>query len=347
MAERRLYLDAAPGETRGVVTLGGRPERLLLERPGDSVAQRLGSRVAARVSALDRANALAFVDLGEGPAAVLNLTKDTPKLREGELIEVEIRSEARSEKGAATRYLGPAQGKVRVIESGPDLAERLQSYAPGAAILTGDPARDMADIAHQAVVEVEYALAGGGRLTIEPTRALVAVDVDLGGGSAQESKRAARAANLTAIAEAARLLRLKGLGGLVVMDLVGRGHDPSAMTGAARVAFGPDNPGVAIAGLGRFGTLELTVPRRARPVIERLIDARGAATLEAIAGAALRGLEREAAADRGARLRLRATPDVVAVAERALGDLTARFGARLSLAADPAVLRERWVVEGA
>ena len=29
MSRRRLYLDRAPGETRGVVTLAGRPERLI------------------------------------------------------------------------------------------------------------------------------------------------------------------------------------------------------------------------------------------------------------------------------------------------------------------------------
>ena len=35
MNRRRLFLDEAPGEVRGVVTLDDRPERLLLWRDGD------------------------------------------------------------------------------------------------------------------------------------------------------------------------------------------------------------------------------------------------------------------------------------------------------------------------
>ena len=33
-ARRQAYLDASPGEVRGVVTLDGRPERLLIARDG-------------------------------------------------------------------------------------------------------------------------------------------------------------------------------------------------------------------------------------------------------------------------------------------------------------------------
>jgi hypothetical protein len=48
---------------------------------------------------------------------------------------------------------------------------------------------------------------------------------------------------MAALSLAARILRLKGLGGIVVFDLVGRGHDGQALVTAARNAFAADNPG--------------------------------------------------------------------------------------------------------
>src|SRR5205823_3914164 len=84
--------------------------------------------------------------------------------------------------------------------------------------------------------EVLHPLPGGGALAVEPTRALTAIDVDLGDRKGADAKRLTRAANLAAIELAARLLRLKSLGGIVVIDLVGRGHDAKALLAAARLA---------------------------------------------------------------------------------------------------------------
>jgi len=265
MSERRLYLDVAAGETRGVVTLDGRPERLLIARDGDVAVQALGARIVARVRALDRANALAFLDLGAAPDAVLNLTKEAGPLREGQALEVEIRSESRRGKGASVRLIGAADGPPRLLAAAPSLEMRLQGHAPGAEIRTGAMARSMADGAQEEALQTIFPLPGGGTVAVEPTRALTAVDVESGLAVRAEAKRAARAANFAALGVAARVLRLKGLGGLVVIDLVGRGHDAPALAAAARAAFGPDNPGVAVGAVGRFGTLELTVPRVPAP----------------------------------------------------------------------------------
>ena len=60
---------------------------------------------------------------------------------------------------------------------------------------------------------------GGGDIAIEPTRALTAIDVDLSDRKGGDAKRVTRQANLAALGMAARLLRLKGLGGIVVIDL--------------------------------------------------------------------------------------------------------------------------------
>jgi hypothetical protein len=335
MTERRLYLDPGPGETRAVVTLDGRPERLLLAREGDFEIQALGARAVGRIRSLDRAAGLAFIDLGAGPDAVLNLVKAATPLAEGHAVEVEIRSEARRGKGASVRLIGLAEGPPRLVEAAPDIAARLAGFAPGAAIVSGPAARAAADEAQEEALATVFLLPGGGSAAIETTRALTAVDVDLGGRPGGEPKRATRAANLAALATAARVLRLKGLGGLVVFDLVGRGHDGAALLAVARAAFGPDNPGVAIGPVSRFGTLELTIPRRACPVIERLGDPHGGVSAETEAFALARALEREAEADGGGRFVGLAAPEVVEAARRPVALLNARLGGRLSLRAEP------------
>jgi hypothetical protein len=340
MSERRLYLDVAAGESRGVVTLDGRPERLLIVRDGDSAVQALGARVVGRIRALDRANALAFLDLGEGPDAVLNVTREAGaqaggRLGEGQALEVEIRSEARRGKGASVRLIGAAEGAPRLLEPAPALEERLHGYAPVEEIRRGGGARAVADAAQDEALQTVFPLPGGGAIAIEPTRALTAVDVDLGSRPGAEAKRASRAANLAALGVAARVLRLKGLGGLVVIDLVGRGHDGPALAVAARAAFGADNPGVALGPVGRFGTLELTVPRRARPALDILTDESGRLTDLSEALALVRALEREALADGGGRFEAAADPAVAVAAGPALAVLTARLGARLFVRAEP------------
>jgi len=338
MSERRSYLDVIPGETRGVVTLDGRPERLLIERAGDPPAQALGAHVAARVRAIQRAAAIAFLDMGEGPDAILNLNAETGPLAEGQWLQVEVRSESRQGKGASARLVGPWEGPPGVITPAPSLADRLKAFAPTSSVQTGAIARTVADTACEEALASEFALPGGGSIAVERTRALTAVDVDLGGQTG-ETKRATRSANMAALNLAARVLRLKGLGGLVVIDLVGRGHDAPALLSAARAAFGPDNPGVALGQISRFGVIELTVPRRARSPLERLLDVTGALSLESEAFDLVRALEREALAEPGGRFTAVAGPGVAEAAAPWVMDLTRRFGARLAVKADAARAR--------
>src|SRR5690606_24330675 len=191
---------------------------------------------------------------------------------------VDIKSEARSGKAATARFVEAAEGAPARLADAPSVADQIAELARGALVEAGDAARAAADEAEDAALEPIHPLAGGGSIAIEPTRALTAVDVDLGDRRAGEGKRAARQANLTALTDAARLLRLKGLGGLVVFDLAGRGHDGAALLAAARTAFGPDQPGVAIGPISRFGTLEVVLPRSIRPLTEILGDARGVAS---------------------------------------------------------------------
>jgi hypothetical protein len=340
MSERRIYLDRGIGETRGVLTLDGRPERLILIRDGDDPRLRLGARLVARVASLEPALGTAFLDLGQGAEAILPFKPDQRPVR-GEALEVEIRGEPRRGKLALARALGPGQGAPRVLAEAPDLAAELAAFAPAARLVEGAPARDVADEAEAEALEIEHPLPGGGAIAIEPTRALTAIDVDLSERKGGDAKRVTRQANLAALGMAARLLRLKGLGGIVVIDLVGRGHDGAALLAAARAAFAPDNPGVAIGPVGRFGTMELSLPRRTQPVLERLCRPDGGLNDRTLAQRLIRRLEAEASAQPGARLVGTCAP-AVAQAAAPLGALLAeRIGQRFSIEADLRLARDQ------
>jgi hypothetical protein len=331
MSGRQFFLDRCIGETRGVVTLDGRPERLLIQRDGEAPALQLGARSVARVRSVEKAIGVAFLDLPDGVEALYSLRADETPPARGGAAEVEIRTEARRDKLATVRLIGPAEGEPRLIAAAPDVEAELRDLARGGKIVDGYGARQAADAAEAEALETIHPLPGGGSIAIEPTRALVSIDVDLGGRPGSDTKRAARMANLTAIAAAARLLRLKGLGGLVVFDFVGRGHDGKALIGAARAAFGPDNPGVAIDQISRFGTLTLTAPRRRRPILDLLLDEAGAPTPLTVALRLARTLEREGRADPGGRLAAACAPAVLEAFESLRPALTDRLGARFTL----------------
>jgi Ribonuclease G/E len=339
MSERRAYLDRGLGETRGVVTLDGRPERLVIRRDDDDSRLLIGARLVARVANVEAALGTAFLELGQGAEAILPFKPDARPVR-GQAIEIEIRSESRRGKLAIARAIGPAEGAPRLIAAAPDLAAELTVLGHGAAIVEGPAARQVADEAEAEALEVLHALPGGGLIAIEPTRALTAIDVDLSDRKGGDAKRVTRQANLAALGMAARLLRLKGLGGIVVIDLVGRGHDGNALLAAARAAFGPDNPGVAIGPVGRFGTMELSLPRRIRPLAERLCRDDGAASDRTLAQRLIRRLQAEAAAQPGSRLAAACAPAIAEAAQPLARLLVEQIGARFSITPDPGRARE-------
>jgi Ribonuclease G/E len=340
MSQRALYLDRGVGEVRAVVMLDDRPERLFIWRDADDERLRLGARLRARVRRVEAALGSAFLEVGGGAEAMMSFKPDARPV-EGEVLEVEIRSEPRRGKLAVARPIGSAQGAPGLIAAGPDLSEVLQAYAPDQRIQSGRAARLAADEAEVEALATVHPLPGGGSIAIEPTRALTAIDIDVGERKGQEVKRVTRQTNLAGLVTIARLLRLKSLGGLVVIDLAGRGHDATALMTAARTAFAADNPGVVIGPVGRFGTMEMTIPRRSRPLFELLRREDGALSDRTLAQRLIRRIEGEAAAQPGSRLVARCAPDVAAAAQP-LGRLLAQtIGARFVIEADLAFARDR------
>lgn len=334
MSALEAFLDAAPGETRGVLVRNGRFERIFIHRDGDVAQHRLGARSTGRVAAVDAGLRGAFVDLGvREPFGFLPLKK-TDRLVVGQKIEAEVSAEPRGHKGPALRLIGAGEGEPRLLAAGPSVAETLARLAPDAEIRTGAAA---IRAGHEAEDE---ALAPGGlfahlgvNLAVERTRALVAVDIDHAAAPGRDGIRDKGRANREGLIQAARLIRLKSWGGLAAVDLVGVGHDGAATTAMAKTAFG-DEADVVIGPVNRFGVLMLSLPWRWTPVEERLLGPDGRPTLETRSVAGLRQLRLALATDtRAPWLTLRCAPDEAARAAAWVETL----GPRARLKSNPGV----------
>ena len=88
------------GETVGVVTLDGRPERLFVSWPTDDPLDAEGVRGVARIKSVEKTFASAFVALPGGRDVILPIRPDMPKLVEGGLVEIEIKTASRRDKAA-------------------------------------------------------------------------------------------------------------------------------------------------------------------------------------------------------------------------------------------------------
>jgi len=324
---RKLYLDVCPGERRGVVLLDGCPERLIIERSGEPLRPRTGEIWRGRIRSLSRAFRGAFVDLGLERDALMKL-EGGHSFSEGAAVEAQVAAEGREDKGATLRLIGPSQGAPGRLAEAPALETRLQAFAPEMEIKRGDIAREAADLAEEVVLATRHMLTRGPILTIERARGMIAVDTDL--TDARATGKGVLEANLVAVRETARLVRLKGLGGLLVLDLAGPAREHARLIGAAKEAFAPDEPGVVIAGVSRLGVLEIARPWRERPLIETLTDRDDRLTARSVAQRLVRALEAEGKADPGARLVAHCAPDVA----EAVAPLVAVLGPRFSVTAE-------------
>jgi len=107
-------------------------------------------------------------------------------------------------------------------------------------------------------------LTGGGAAWIEPTRALVAVDVNTG---ADTSLAAGLKANFALAKSLPRALRIKGLAGQVVLDLAPMPKkDRRGFEETLRKAFRADGADVVLAGWSPLGNYELQRKRDRFPL---------------------------------------------------------------------------------
>lgn len=98
-------------------------------------------------------------------------------------------------------------------------------------------------------------LVGGGHIYIEPTRALVAVDVNTGSDT---SMAAGLRANLACARDLPRALRVRGLGGQITLDLAPMPKkDRRSFETTLRAAFRADSEETALVGWTPLGHYEL------------------------------------------------------------------------------------------
>ena len=199
-------------------------------------------------------------------------------------------------------------------------------------------------------------LGGGGRAHFEATHAGVMIDIDSGTPETGSPEHTGLTANLAAATVVARQIRLRNLGGGIVVDFVGVDSRASRerVRAALAEALAPDSADPRILGWTRLGHLEVVRPRRGRPLPEALLERRpgGAFVKTAITTAheALRSLRREARAQPGRQWRLIVAPEVAAALSGAAAPAVQlaeqRFARKISIEAEHGRDRERFEIAG-
>ncbi len=116
----------------------------------------------------------------------------------------------------------------------------------------------------------EVKLPSGGSIVIDPTEALVSIDINSAratrGGDIEET---ARNTNLEAAEEIARQLRLRDIGGLIVIDFIDMNSNKNQrdVENRMREALQMDRARVQLGRISRFGLLEMS-RQRLRPSLE-------------------------------------------------------------------------------
>lgn len=190
-------------------------------------------------------------------------------------------------------------------------------------------------------------LPDGGELVVDPVEAGTLIDVNFRTGGGREGFRRA---NETAALAAMRQLRLRGLRGIVLLDLP-RMTDRALrlrITNLVDEMAAADSARVQVLGWTPGGMLELVREGVRRPLADDLLDppAEPRMSPRAAAWAALAGLRREAS--RIARPRLVASPAVAGWLDgpgRPILEAERRRLSHLAVAADPALAREAFRIE--
>jgi len=168
----------------------------------------------------------------------------------------------------------------------------------------------------------EVKLPSGGSLVIDPTEALVSIDINSAratkGGDIEET---ALQTNLEAAEEIARQLRLRDIGGLIVIDFIDMtpAKNQRAVEEKMREALEADRARIQVGRISRFGLLEMS-RQRLRPslgetsgiVCPRCNGQGIIRDVESLSLAILRLIEEEALKDRTAEVRARVPFQVAA-----------------------------------
>ena len=120
----------------------------------------------------------------------------------------------------------------------------------------------------------EISLNSGGSIVIDPTEAMTTIDVNSARSTkGKDIEETAFKTNLEAAAEVARQLRLRDVGGLVVIDFIDMTNEDNQnkVESAFRKAIFSDRARVQVSNISRFGLLEIS-RQRLRPSLNESYD---------------------------------------------------------------------------
>ena len=337
--KRRCVFEDCIGETRAAVYEGRRMVELYVRRWSDENKARAGDVYAGRIAKIDQTMGGAYVDIGTDAQGLFTFTNspNAPRLTEGQMGEFEVSKATEIGKGPILKFRTLSELDKAAKLSGFDLKEYIANRFEG--IQFSEATVSVIDGA----TETEIAIKGGGTISIERTRALIAIDIDKGPAKSSFD------VGMAALPLIAHELRLRGLGGLIVIDFpnLRQPRQRNTLQKAAERAFADDPNIVKIAPLSRFGALEMTRSKPGLSLDEIMNTRAGAPTTETLALRALRRLEREGKAHPGAKLKLTVRHHVMNWLSARHIDwetpLTERLGARFEIEAGgvPGIVADR------
>lgn len=181
-----------------------------------------------------------------------------------------IKQDVKDMRGLAVAVLADLAGGPELLVEGAGAQEVAwrdwADPAPDEVVEAGFDAHGVTDLI-EALLRPRVELPGGGHMMIEPTRALVAIDVNTGPDT---SPAAGLKANIAAARDLPRQMRLRGLGGQIVVDFAPMAKkDRAILDQVIRATFKGDAE-ANLAGWTTLGLYELTRKRDRRPLSESL-----------------------------------------------------------------------------
>ena len=195
----------------------------------------------------------------------------------------------------------------------------------------------------------EVRLPSGGSVVIDPTEALVSIDINSARATkGSDIEQTALQTNLEAADEIARQLRLRDMGGLVVIDFIdmSANRNQRAVENRIREALEVDRARIQVGRISRFGLLEMS-RQRLRPslgetsgiVCPRCTGQGTIRTTKSLALAILRLIQEEAAKERTGEVQAIVPVDVSAFLlnekRSDINDIEANSGVRIVVVASP------------
>ncbi len=195
----------------------------------------------------------------------------------------------------------------------------------------------------------EVRLPSGGSVVIDPTEALVSIDINSARATkGSDIEQTALQTNLEAADEIARQLRLRDMGGLVVIDFIdmSANRNQRAVENRIKEALEVDRARIQVGRISRFGLLEMS-RQRLRPslgetsgiVCPRCTGQGTIRTTKSLALAILRLIQEEAAKERTGEVQAIVPVDVSAFLlnekRSDINDIEANSGVRIVVVASP------------